>query len=227
MKYTVLMVLVTVAVSAQTRALHIPYPRETPMVDLMEATSIGAAPVNVTLYYEVLCGGCHDFITTTLVTAVKALGDDGSIMNFHFIPYGNSLETWNRTTSQWDFSCQHGPEECVGNTVDACVIHYKPKFKDHYRFIVCFEKNVDYKSQAWKEALEKCGKRYDMPVEEIASCVTTKLGNTLEHEMALRTGPHQWVPWLILNGVHTPQAGDNLLRAVCKAYKGPKPKGCP
>jgi interferon gamma-inducible protein 30 len=61
------------------------------------------------------------------------------------------------------------------------------------------------------------------------------LGNQLEHEMALRTNalqpPHQYVPWVTLNGVHTEriqtEAQNNLIQLICDTYQGsPKPQGC-
>lgn len=43
--------------------------------------------VSVVLYYEALCGGCHDWITTELVSTYEKLG---KYMDFEFVPYGNA-----------------------------------------------------------------------------------------------------------------------------------------
>jgi interferon gamma-inducible protein 30 len=54
--------------------------------------------------------------------------------------------------------------------------------------------------------------------------------------MALRTNalqpPHQYVPWVTLNGVHTAEiqskAENNLIQLICDTYQGsPKPEACP
>ena len=55
-------------------------------------------------------------------------------------------------------------------------------------------------------------------------------GNALEHKIALATEAlkpaHQYVPWLVADGVHTDAiqnaVGSNLLGYVCKMYKGSK-----
>ena len=36
---------------------------------------------------------------------------------------------------------------------------------------------------------------------------------------------HEGTPWILINGKD--YDGDDVLGAVCKAYKGPKPAGCP
>ena len=78
--------------------------------------SLGAKPVNVTIYFESLCPDCQHFFLTQVAKARKMLPD--SIMVLDFVPFGNakmspiSPSTHDRAFS---FLCQHGPDECVGN----------------------------------------------------------------------------------------------------------------
>ena len=44
-------------------------------------------------------------------------------MNLTLVPYGNANETWRNETKLWQFSCEHGQEECLGN-----LIHVNYKF---------------------------------------------------------------------------------------------------
>jgi len=37
---------------------------------------------------------------------------------------------------------------------------------------------------------------------------------------------HKYVPWVLIDGEHSPQAEDDLLQAVCQAYEGEKPPPC-
>ena len=54
------------------------------------------------------------------------------------------------------------------------------------------------------------------------------------HEYAIKTGnlnpPHDYVPWIVINGVHTEEleqeALDDLVKLVCKLYSGKKPEEC-
>lgn len=70
--------------------------------------------VNFTLYYETLCPDCRQFMTTELWKAYQTIPD---IMNITLVPYGNAHETYNSTSRMYDFVCQHGPNECVGNLI--------------------------------------------------------------------------------------------------------------
>merc|ERR1739838_979891 len=63
--------------------------------------------VKVTVYYESLCGDSINFITTQLYPNWQHFGE------------ADFMETG----SSWNFTCQHGPEECVGNKVQACLLN--------------------------------------------------------------------------------------------------------
>lgn len=59
-------------------------------------------------------------------------------------------------------------------------------------------------------------------------------GNKLHHEYGALTDalepPHQFVPWIIVNGVYSEENLDeaeyNLLEFVCKTYEGELPEAC-
>ena len=70
--------------------------------------------VDVALYYETLCPYCKQFITGQLVRAYVTIPD---IINITIVPYGNAHETYDSSTQTYQFTCQHGPEECVGNLI--------------------------------------------------------------------------------------------------------------
>jgi interferon gamma-inducible protein 30 len=73
--------------------------------------------VNFALYYETLCPDCRNFMTTELTRAYQSVL---SITNISIVPYGNARETYDSTTQLYEFTCQHGAPECLGN-----IIHVK------------------------------------------------------------------------------------------------------
>ncbi|XP_065041029.1 gamma-interferon-responsive lysosomal thiol protein-like isoform X2 [Musa acuminata AAA Group] len=87
----------------------------------ISTTSSPASPRNVSLalYYETLCPYCSNFI----VNHLSKIFHDGliSIVDLDLIPYGNA-----RLGSNSTMSCQHGPNECLLNTVEACAINAWP-----------------------------------------------------------------------------------------------------
>ena len=190
------------------------------------STAQEAKPVNITLYFESLCGGCQWFIKHQLYPAFQSIG---SIMNINLVPYGNADEKLK--DGKWVFTCQHGKEECIGNLIETCAIHFYPNVTDFFPFIHCIETS----GKIPRKSAPSCAQKFDLDYPKIESCASGDLGNKLEHEMALKTDAlvpdHTYVPWITLEGVHTEkiqnEAEDNLVRLICKTYKGSeKPEAC-
>ncbi|XP_013417145.1 gamma-interferon-inducible lysosomal thiol reductase [Lingula anatina] len=184
-------------------------------------------PVNFTLYYESLCPDCKNFFKQQLYKAFKSVG---SIMNLTLIPYGNAREQ--KIGDQWVFDCQHGKQECIGNVIETCAISILGNISVYMPFIYCIEHSSD--SQPSKSA-QKCASQFGIDLAPIMKCSTSKMGNDLEHQMAVRTDAlrprHTYVPWVTLNGVHTKEiqwkAEHNLIQLICETYQGgSKPVAC-
>ncbi|MCL7032530.1 hypothetical protein MKW94_003880 [Papaver nudicaule] len=107
------------------------------------------------------------------------------------IPYGNA-----RIDDDKVITCQHGPNECVLNRVEACALQVWPALDKHFNFIKCVETFV-YNSQQseWKSCYSKLG--YEE--EPINECYNNGLGQ---------------------------QEYYNFQTYVCNAYKGTKPAAC-
>lgn len=148
-------------------------------------------------------------------------------MNFTLYPYGNAHEKQN-PDGTWAFTCQHGTNECVANMIIACAMHYHPKSTDYMNFVECLES-----ASAPATSGQKCAKSTGYDWDEINTCSTGKLGNTLMHQVALATDglspKHQWTPWVVMNGkpLSQSQLDQHLVKLVCGAYTGSdKPPAC-
>uniref|UniRef100_A0A2P2IWE6 Gamma-interferon-inducible lysosomal thiol reductase-like n=1 Tax=Rhizophora mucronata TaxID=61149 RepID=A0A2P2IWE6_RHIMU len=82
----------------------------------------GSDKVRLDLYYESLCPYSAGFIVNYLAELFEDDGDLLSIVDLHLYPWGNAMIRGNDT-----FVCQHGPAECLLNTVEACAIDAWPK----------------------------------------------------------------------------------------------------
>lgn len=58
-------------------------------IGLSSSGVVGANPVQVELYFEAFCPGCHEFIMDELTPAV-ADSELAAIMNVTLVPYGNA-----------------------------------------------------------------------------------------------------------------------------------------
>jgi len=70
--------------------------------------------VKLGVYLESLCPDSKRFINNQLTPAFNILSQ---ILDIDFVPFGNSKWTYNQTTKEVVFECQHGPEECYGNKI--------------------------------------------------------------------------------------------------------------
>jgi len=182
-----------------------------------------APPVAVVLYYESLCFDCIDWITTRLAPAVRAQGVL-AILNMTLVPFGNAQEQ--QSGSGWVFTCQHGPRECLGNTIETCAYGLDNwDFVKVWPFIYCVESSHDPVANA-----EACANKTGKDWPAINNCAQGVQGNTWQHQMAVKTAaldpPHTHVPWVTINGQHSPDAEGDFLTALCNAYTGPPPAGC-
>ncbi|XP_077981320.1 gamma-interferon-inducible lysosomal thiol reductase-like [Glandiceps talaboti] len=184
-------------------------------------------PVQVTLYFESLCPGCRGFIKSQLYPTFQILSNS-NIMNVTLVPYGNAHES--KVGDKWNYECQHGENECIGNFIETCLLHYNG-MKTAFPVLACME---DIGTPYDPQILQQCASQYSVDYQTVLKCSNSSLGNSLEHEMAEKTDalnpPHTYVPWVTVNGVHTEEiqqeATADLLKLVCDTYTGPKPPAC-
>jgi len=177
--------------------------------------------VNITLLYEAMCGGCSQFITTILYPMWQK---DHEHYNIELVPYGNHFGD----------ECQHGWEECVLNRFEACGLNVlRNNFSQAFDFINCMETTIrKLKDPAPETVIQKCFSKLKTPKtiqQSILACNTSALGDQLTTQMKNKTenvwpDQHEWVPWLIINGVSL-QSGQNFLdasldSAIELAYSG-------
>lgn len=185
-----------------------------------------AGPVNMTLYYESECPDCKRFFSTQLYHTWKVLGTQ--VLNLTLVPYGNAREE--KVKDKWEFDCQHGEEECRGNVIQTCAINILGNINTYLPFIYCMESRNVLPDKSAKE----CAANMSIDIGPIIDCANGDKGNMLEHEMALKTDalnpPHEYVPWVTINGVHTERmermAETDLLSLICETYKGDPPTIC-
>ncbi|XP_057862946.2 gamma-interferon-responsive lysosomal thiol protein [Cryptomeria japonica] len=179
-----------------------------------------AEKVSVDLYYESLCPYSANFF----VNYLDKFFTDGliDIVDLKLFPYGNAKIGPNET-----ISCQHGPYECVLNTVEACAIDAWPALNQHFPFISCIENFVlAHEATEWKTCFEKTS----LDPKVIKDCFESGHGKKLELQYAEETNslepPHQYVPWVVLNGQPLYEDYENVEEYICKAYEGTLPQAC-
>ncbi|XP_072547058.1 gamma-interferon-inducible lysosomal thiol reductase [Salminus brasiliensis] len=182
------------------------------------------AAVNVSLYYESFCPGCREFLVMQLMPTFFMLND---IMTLELVPFGNAEEK--KSAEKYEFTCQHGPDECMGNMIETCMLSKMGGAA--YFAINCMEMAADV-----LKASKQCAELFTKESfwDAIQTCVNGDEGNQLMHQNAVKTRAlkpqHQYVPWVTINGEHTDdlqeKAQNSLFNLVCSLYKGEKPAAC-
>lgn len=137
------------------------------------------------------------------------------------LPYGNAHGTDPAT-------CQHGPQECAFNMIEACGIEHLKEAGLYMPFIFCVEESDDSKTP--DQVIESCAPHSFMA--SILNCYgggKGAEGTALIAAIAAKTAPlnHQYTPWVVIDGKHSEAAENNLEQAICTAYKGlDKPAAC-
>ncbi|GMI71438.1 OAS HIGH ACCUMULATION 1 [Hibiscus trionum] len=179
-----------------------------------------AQNVTLSVYYETLCPYCADFVANHLVK----LFDNRlfSIIDLRLVPWGNAV-----IQSDGTFLCQHGPDECILNAIEACTISLYPNEEQHFRFILCAERLV---SENKLNEFVNCFNTTGMATVPI-DCYRSGYGNVLENQYAAETArlnpSHKFVPWVLVNGQPLQEDFKNFVSYVCNAYKGEQvPEAC-
>ena len=105
--------------------------------------------------------------------------------------------------SGWDFECQHGPRECEGNKVQACILDQVTKDDEYVPLISCMMASDDPPTAA-DVCLDEMEITSTTP-DNIAACAQSDEGSNLLHDIGVETenlDPSLYfVPWILFNDV--------------------------
>lgn len=177
--------------------------------------------LQIDIYTESLCPDCRNFLITSFKKAFETK-DLSSLYEYNLYVHGNANQEL--SNDGWNFTCQHGPKECMGNLMQNCVLNITRNSEKGFKFVICFEENI----KVFKKNIDKignyCSKIHQINFTEIQNCMESKFGNELMHEVATKTEnltpKNTYVPWIVVNGVHDEQAEteimENMVEFICK-----------
>ncbi|XP_041023833.1 gamma-interferon-responsive lysosomal thiol protein-like [Juglans microcarpa x Juglans regia] len=182
---------------------------------LIKVSATDSQKVNLSLYYDTLCPFCATFIVKNLTGVFYE--DLINIINLRLVPWGNSYI--NKSSN--GIVCQHGPDECILNILEACAIDVLQNVNKHYALIYCFEfLAIEGRQKDWKSCFTSLG----LPKKPVLDCYIsgngTKLVQKYADETARLNPPHTFVPWVVVNNHPLQEEYQNFAAYICKAYKG-------
>ncbi|KAF7845281.1 Gamma-interferon-inducible lysosomal thiol reductase [Senna tora] len=175
----------------------------------------------MSVYYESLCPYCAEFIVNSVVKIFQT--DLINFLNLQMVPWGNAFIK----PDDGSFICQHGEDECLLNTIEACTIKIYPDVSKHFRFIHCVERlTVEGAHNQWMNCFQMSGLDTS-PID----CYNNGNGKAIEEYYAKQTAqlnpPIRFVPWVVVNNQPLQEDYQNFVSYICRAFKGnPKPEAC-
>eukprot|EP00747_Dinoflagellata_sp_TGD_P169265 gnl/TRDRNA2_/TRDRNA2_197824_c0_seq1.p1 gnl/TRDRNA2_/TRDRNA2_197824_c0~~gnl/TRDRNA2_/TRDRNA2_197824_c0_seq1.p1 ORF type:complete len:237 (+),score=18.42 gnl/TRDRNA2_/TRDRNA2_197824_c0_seq1:65-775(+) len=171
--------------------------------------------VKLTVVYETYCPSCQYFITNQLHQVWYTAGFQ-EILDMEMLPYGNAEGHGTSTV------CQHGTNECTANMVHECALKHIAR-ADAMAFVFCAEGQT-IRGTHPEHLIDACME--DQATRTTLQACVAEFNNL---DVASRTYHlnNQWTPWVVLNEVHSTDAENNLLAAICNTYTGSnKPHAC-
>lgn len=199
-----------------------------------------AAPkvVNLNLYYETRCPDCVQFINETLA-AMWQNEDLRPHLNVTMNPYGNAMSLPVATVSDgykfwhedkvgegWEYVhiCQHGSDECLGNTIQACAISMAEQAQ-YLSLVFCMAGKPDFSIE---KASYECMASANIDHAKVKQCAESPEGNKLMAELGKQTQAVQGrlgTPWVVIDGTNLNNVTD-LMKTVCQAVGDDGPSSC-
>merc|ERR1719229_788041 len=83
----------------------------------------GQNRVPLALYFESCCPYCQNYIVNSLAPAWNTKGFQ-DIVDILLVPWGHETFNKSKSTGQYTYQCQHGPNECIGQRIESCAAQY-------------------------------------------------------------------------------------------------------
>lgn len=197
-----LMMLSLTATHSQAQGRAYQYP-------VAESHNITGKSVRLSVYYESLCPDSRRFVVEELLPAWRLLGDNITVSLF---PFGKAkIHSSTDAPGGVTFTCQHGPQECAANKVQACVLHLFPEPRDHLPAIGCLMESGFQKQNAQKTA--NCLKSLGTgAMRKVKLCTKGEQGSQLLRILGMATLALEpklsFVPWILLDDEYSAPAAE-------------------
>ncbi|XP_069179316.1 uncharacterized protein [Procambarus clarkii] len=191
---------------------------------LNAVSGAGGAPLKLVVYFESLCPDSVRFFKRQLYPTWRDLKD---IIHLEFVPFGKARAT-PTGTGDYEFECQHGPDECHGNKVMACAQDSLP-IDTQVEFFNCMM-SKSYPATTGQE----CSKTVGIEWAPIRECSESEVGSTLLYKNGIRTAelepPVRFIPTITIDGHYNNHQLRSSLKdlksQVCNMFQGPPHHNC-
>jgi len=188
--------------------------------------SWAADKVKVDVYFEALCPDSKDFMVNQLFPLYMD-PEFRDRLDITLVPFGKA--SFKEANGKLEFTCQHGPNECISNTFLSCSIKMNT-FDQALKYTNCI---MSEKMPA--EHLESCANKLSLNYAELMACKEDQskgpqyLKENGNKTFALKP-KMVFVPTVVVNDKFErkliPEILGDFKKFVCARMEGSKPKSC-
>jgi len=185
--------------------------------------------LQVDVFYEALCPDSKNFFLDTLSPTLHQFNQINQYISVTMVPYGKAQTT---QTNPYQFSCQHGSQECQGNLYHNCAQKYIKNQSLRIKFISCmFEAVLPSMSSSldWYQIAGECSEQLGLSSQlgRIKTCATDLEGSQLHYQAGLLTGSRTFIPTVEMSAggkgvkmvLDSREMVRNLGKEICDLYK--------
>lgn len=173
--------------------------------------------VRLAVYFESRCPDSRQFVVEQLAPVMNN-SEFATIIELTLVPFGKA-----RIIGQDKMLCQHGPLECEGNRLMACVDKYGQNPVAVVSTIACIFNHND-PEQCVSNSLK------NVTFATIDQCKVSKESFELMVKFEIMTKKLSYVPHVTINDQWSEEIQNecemDLKNCICKHYKGQKPSNC-
>ena len=112
------------------------------------------------------------------------------------------------------FTCQHGPNECYGNSLESCIIKHSSTTLGGLRSVTCMFEQTNTDGDVIDGALNTCAQMHKaFYVDVVMKCAHGAEGNALSYDAVQATPAHTSIPWETVSGATLSENDRNLLES--------------
>ncbi|ETN75343.1 gamma interferon inducible lysosomal thiol reductase [Necator americanus] len=175
-----------------------------------------------------MCPDVAGFVANQLLPTFKKFRN---LLQINYHPFGPFADTRCEVeNARMICTCQHGPEECQKNALQACVIGALSNASDYLDIVACTQGPSGF-NEAFTNCIANSTVSGKLNQNRMLQCANTDEGKLLmaRHGILSRKVHENinWVPWIAINGIRIPAAEEHFEDVLCNQYFDPRPPECP
>jgi hypothetical protein len=173
-----------------------------------ESLVSAAKKEKITYYVESLC---PDSVTAMQKLDQAIVGGLLRLYDVDLVLAGNAKVNDSKLSVR-EFTCQHGPNECYGNSLESCIMKHSSTTLGGLKSVTCMFEQTNTDGNVLDGALITCASIHKAFYPDVViKCAHGAEGNALSYDAVQATPAHTFIPWETVSGATLSENDRTLL----------------